>query len=111
MRTHWSVLLLILVLNLGLLAQASDLGCLWIDHCCCSDELQDDCRASAAPSPDDSTALAVVLDALVPWALLPAPPPAAKQLLRPSRLLPQTREPLVFQPCGLRAPPSTHLVA
>ena len=109
MRARWSVILLLLVLALGMVAQASDLRCLVQDHCCCSEGQLDDCQAESLQGPDGAAAVAEMLVPVVQWALTPPPPELTE--LRPGELLPAPREPLVFQPCGLRAPPLVRLRA
>ena len=103
MRARWSVVLLLLVLALGMVAQATDLRCLMQAHCCCSDGLPDDCQANSLQGPAGTAAIAALLVPVVRW-VLASPPPQLVEL-RLGELLPAPREPLVFQPCGLRAPP------
>ena len=102
-RTRWSVMVLLLLLAFGLVAQATDLRCLVQDHCCCSEEMQDDCKANPLQGPAQPVVLAMVGPVVVPWD--GAPPPSPPEELRPEELLPAPRESLSFLSWGLRAPP------
>lgn len=110
MRARWTILVFFVVLAIGMVAQATHLRCYVVDHCCCAEDMQDDCKANSLQAPNGSVAVAIFgPPVVVQWDLIPLP--LQREQIQAAETLPPPRELLCFQPWGLRAPPPVRFSA